>query len=162
MADEPRSLEQTALWLRGHREAFDADRLHRYAVFEKDSGRLVGENMLLDRVGPGGREVGYWTHKDCLGQGYAAEASMAMTRLGFDVVGVDRIEIHCAPGNQASAAIPQKLGFTHEATLKRRVTDTEGQVHDLMIWSLFASDYPDTPSARLEISAFDCLERKIL
>jgi len=162
MKDEPRSLEETVAWLRGHRESFDADRLHRYAVFDRHTGDLLGENMLLDRVGPGGLEVGYWTHIDAAGKGIATEASAAMIKLGFEVAGADRIEIHCAPGNVASAAIPKKLGFTHEATLRRRVEDTEGTLHDLMIWTLFKADYPGTHSASLELSAYDCLDRKIL
>lgn len=162
MKDEPRNLEQTVAWLRGHRESFDADRLHRYGVFDRETGQLLGENMLLDRVGPGGLEVGYWTHIDAAGRGIATEASAAMIKLGFELAGIDRIEIHCAAGNAPSAAIPPKLGFTHEATLRRRAEDTEGTWHDLMIWTLFASEYPATYSATLEIQAYDCLGRQIL
>ncbi|NNL95170.1 MAG: GNAT family N-acetyltransferase, partial [Xanthomonadales bacterium] len=162
MKDEPRSLEETVTWLRSHRENFDADRLHRYAVFGRKSGELLGENMLLDRVGPGGLEVGYWTHVDAVGKGIATEASAAMVQIGFKLAGIDRIEIHCAAGNAPSAAIPARLGFTHEATLRRRAEDTEGTLHDLMIWTLFASEYPATTSAELDLRAYDCLDRRIL
>lgn len=162
MKDEPRNLEETVTWLRGHREGFDADKLHRYGVFDRKTGDLLGENMLLDRVGPGGLEVGYWTHVDAAGKGIATEASAAMVQIGFRLTSIDRIEIHCATGNAPSAAIPAKLGFKHEATLRRRAEDTEGTLHDLMIWTLFASEYPSTFSAGLELDAFDCLDRRIL
>jgi RimJ/RimL family protein N-acetyltransferase len=162
MKDEPRSLDETAEWLRAHRANFDLDRQYRYGVFHREGGALLGENMLLSRVGPGGLEVGYWTDVDSGGKGYATEASCAMIRVGFEVAGVDRIEIHCAPGNTASAAIPQKLGFTHEATLRQRAPDTEGTVHDLMIWTLFRDAYPSSPAAVLPVTAFDSLGRRLL
>jgi RimJ/RimL family protein N-acetyltransferase len=157
MKDESRSMEETVDWLRLHRSNFDSDVMYRYGVFEKDSGVLLGENMLLGRVGPGGFEVGYWTHVNSGGHGYATEASCAMIRVAFELAGVERVEIHCAPDNTASVAIPAKLGFSHEATLKDRAPDTEGGIHDLMIWTLFARDYQNSPAADTRIRAYDCL-----
>ncbi|NIP18761.1 MAG: GNAT family N-acetyltransferase [Xanthomonadales bacterium] len=155
MKDEPRTLEQTADWLRGHRANFDLDLHFRYAVWDRGGGGLLGENMLLKRVGPAALEIGYWTHESAVGRGIASEATCAMIRVAFEIARVERVEIQCAPGNEASAAIPEKLGFTHEATLKERAPDTEGGVHDLMIWSLFAADYPGSPATGLELKAFD-------
>lgn len=122
---------------------------------------MLGENMLLKRVGPGALEIGYWTSRQAVGQGIATEASCAMIRVGFELVGAGRLEIHCVPDNASSAAIPGKLGFTHEATLRNRAPDTEGNLHDLMIWTLFADDYPGSPASNLEAVAFDCLGRDI-
>ena len=161
MKDEPRSLQQTADWLRGHRAAFDSDKMYRFAVFDAGGQTLLGENMLIDRVGPGGLEIGYWTHRDAVGEGIATEATCAMVRLAFETRHVERIEIMCAPANSASAAIPAKLGFTHEATLKSRGMDADGNPCDLMVWSLFAADYPSSPAAKLTITAFDCMGKEI-
>jgi RimJ/RimL family protein N-acetyltransferase len=157
MKEEPRSLQQTAQWLRGHRAAFDLDQMYRFAVFDAAEENLLGENMLLARVGPGGLEIGYWTHKDSVGKGIASEATCAIIRIAFEIEKVDRVEIMCAPENQASAAIPAKLGFTHEATLMKRAMDSEGGICDLMVWSLFAADYPLSVAAGTGINAFDCM-----
>lgn len=157
MKDEPRSLQQTARWLRGHRAAFDLGQMYRYAVFDAEEQNLVGENMLLARVGPGGLEIGYWTHKDAIGKGFATEASSAMIRVAFEIEKVKRVEIMCAPENKASASIPARLGFTHEATLKKRALDSQGDTCDLMVWSLFAEDYPSSPAADIAFKAFDCM-----
>lgn len=161
MKDEPRSLQQTAQWLRGLRALFDLGQNYRYAVFDKDERRLLGENMLLTRPGPGALELGYWTGKDCIGKGYAAEATCALIRVAFEIESVERVEIHCAPENTASSSIPAKLGFAHEATLKQRAKDSEGGMRDLMIWSLFANKYPESVSAGLSYRAFDCMGRPI-
>ena len=161
MKEEPRSLEDTLEWLRLHRANFDRDLLHRYAVFSRGAGTLLGENMLLPRVGPRGLELGYWTREGRGGKGYATEATCAMIRVAFEVSGVERVEIHCAPGNPVSAAIAAKLGFTHEATLRDRAADTEGDIHDLMIWTLFVQDYPASPASKVPIIAYNCLDEEI-
>jgi RimJ/RimL family protein N-acetyltransferase len=161
MKDEPRSFGQTVEWLRSLRASFDTDQIYRFGVFSRETGDLLGENMLIPRVGPGGLEVGYWTHVDSNGQGYATEASCAMVRVAFEVVKVERLEIHCASDNLASAAIPAKLGFRHEATLKDRVPDTAGDKHDLMIWTLFAADYPGSPARKEPVCAYNCLDKVI-
>ena len=157
MKDEPRSLQQTALWLRGHRAAFDLGQMYRYAVYDASEQTLLGENMLLSRVGPGGLEIGYWTHKDATGKGIATEASSAMIRVAFEIEKVKRVEIMCAPENKASASIPSRLGFTHEATLKKRALDSDGETRDLMVWSLFAEDFPSSPAADITFRAFNCM-----
>lgn len=162
MKDEPRSLAQTAGWLREIRASFDQGEHFRYGVFEKDGGELVGENMLLARVGPGALEIGYLTYLGYEGRGYASEATCAMVRTAFEVQHVERVEIHCAPENAASAAIPRRLGFIHEATLRNRAPDTEGRVHDLMIWSLMVTDYPGTVAMETPIAAYNCLGEPVL
>jgi hypothetical protein len=83
--------------------------------------------------------------------------------LGQDFVyGALNIEIHCNPDNQASATIPRKLGFTHEATLHHRQEFLEGELRDLMIWTLFQEDYPHNPAVQLQIKAFDVIGRTII
>lgn len=162
MKDEPRSLQQTAMWLRGHRAAFDLGQTYRYAVFDASEQKLLGENMLLARVGPGGLEIGYWTHKDAVGKGIATEASSAMIRVAFEIENIKRVEIMCAPENRASASIPARLGFTHEATLKKRALNSDGETCDLMVWSLFAEDYRSSPAADITFQAFDCMGEIII
>lgn len=161
MKDEPRTLAQTAEWLRGARASFDRDVAWHYAVLDRSEGALLGGNMLNPRVGPGALEVGYWTRAGFTGQGLAGEATRAMIRVAFEIHAVDRVEIHCSPENRASAAIPEKLGFTHEATLRSRVTDTEGVMRDLMIWSLFAEQYVDSMASSVAVAAFDCAGRPL-
>jgi len=162
MKDEPRSLEQTAEWLRSIRASFDLRQNYRYAVFDAAGETLLGENMLLGRVGPGAFEIGYWTDRHAVGQGFASETTCALIRVAFEIERADRIEIKCDPENAASAAIPARLGFTLDATLPRRATDSEGNPCDLMVWSLFADQYPDSPAAKTHFQAFDCLGDPII
>lgn len=155
MKDEPRSLRQTAQWLGAHRSAFARREYFRYAVFDAAEERLLGENMLLTRLGPGVLEIGYWTHKDVVGRGIASEATCAMVRVAFDIEDTGRVEIRCVPENAASAAIPARLGFRHSETLTGHAEDTTGRKHDLMVWKLNAGHSAGAPVEGFEYRAYD-------
>jgi ribosomal-protein-serine acetyltransferase len=62
--------------------------------------------------------IGYWIGEDYRGQGLAKEATKALTQLAFQHLNLNRIEIRCAPGNTASQAIPNSLGFKKEGLLR--------------------------------------------
>ena len=91
---------------------------------------------------------------DHVGQGLATEATAALTRLAMERHGVHRIQLLVDPENLASAAIPRKLGYCLEATLRDRFKLPTGELRDSAIWSLFAEDYPSSPSARAALRAF--------
>ena len=160
MIDEPRSLVQTADWLRTARVEFDTDTAYRFAMFTKENSRLLGEGVYFPRRH--GREIGYWLRQSAERKGYAYEAAAALVKVAFENDRVDRVEIVCAPANAASAAIPEKLGFKHEATLKRRFKGSDGEFLDSMYWVLFADQYADTPASRVPVSVSDCSGALIL
>lgn len=99
---------------------------------------------------------------DYINQGLATEASAALTKVAFEINRVERVEIHCALDNARSAAVPRKLGFMHEATLRQRVPRPGGRARDVMIWSLLADEYPASPAAGAEIKAYDAAGHPIL
>lgn len=162
MRDEPQPLAATMARLRKYRANFDQDLDYRYAVVDPQDGALVGETGLYTRVGADAREIGYWTDARCASRGYAAETTAAMVRVAFEIDGVDRVEIHCAPENTASAAIPRRLGFTHEATLARRFRDTDDRWRASMIWTLFRSDYDASPVRLAPVRAYDGQGERLL
>jgi len=160
-AQEEQPLQAHLDRLRRVRGEFDLGQDFTYAIFDRDERRVLGSTGLHTRLGTSAREIGYWIHVAHTGQGYATETSAALAKVAFEIERLDRVEIHCDPANAASAAVPRKLGFTLEATLRRRNRWSEEKVTDSMIWSLFADQYPNSPAARLEIQAFDALGRAI-
>ncbi len=160
-AAEPESLDKKVELLRRLRSNFDIGHDFVYGIFNSQQNRLLGGSGLHSRIGSGALEIGYWIHKDFINLGYATETSAALTRAAFEIHHVSRVEIHCSVENLRSATVPRKLGFTQEATLKER-SFAYGHASDQMIWTLFAKDYPNTPSANLECAAYDAAERRIL
>jgi ribosomal-protein-serine acetyltransferase len=69
----------------------------------------------MDRIGPGGLEIGYWVHPRHLRQGLATAAAAALTDAAFGLPGIGRVEIVHDEANVASSGVPRKLGFTEIA-----------------------------------------------
>jgi RimJ/RimL family protein N-acetyltransferase len=159
---EPEDLQTKIERLRWRRGEFDLGQNFDYGIFNREETQVLGSIGLHTRVGPGAREIGYWIHQDHINQGLATEAAAALTKVAFVIDHVTRVEIHCDPGNVRSAAVPRKLGFCHEATLRHRTKTPDGQLRDTMIWTLLTDEYPRSPAAAAEIEAFDVLGRPLL
>lgn len=158
MREEPKPLAGTLQKLRNARAAFDSDTDYRYGLHLSDgSPSVVGEVALLGRVGPDALEIGYWIDHRLSGRGLATEAAAAVVRLAFEVRGMQRVEIHHSAENAASGAVPRKLGFTLDATLRRRAHDADDVVRDLSVWTLFADEYARSPARRQPLRAWDAL-----
>ena len=41
--------------------------------------------------------------------------------------------------------------------MKKRALDSEGEICDLMVLSLFVDDYASIPAANIALKAFDCM-----
>jgi RimJ/RimL family protein N-acetyltransferase len=128
-----------------------------FAMFALDGSGLVGGSGLHRRVGPEALEIGYWLRASQVGRGLATEAAAALTRVALECCKAVRVEIHVDPENAASLAIPARLGYVHDATLRRRLPPIrEGQERrDAMIFSLLADEYPSSPAAALQTAGFD-------
>jgi RimJ/RimL family protein N-acetyltransferase len=159
---EPTTLEQKVQLLRMFRGRFDLDQDTVYGIFDRDEQRAVGGTGLHPRVGDGSREIGYWIRADATGRGLASESTAALTRVGFEIAGLERIEIRCDPANVRSAAVPQRLGYIHEATLRRRLRDAQDRPRDAMVFTMFADDYPASPCAATPLEAFDAAGTRLL
>ena len=160
-ADEPASVEAKIDLIRKFRSSFDRGEDYVYGVFNSEETRALGGSGLHTRVGEEGFEIGYWIHKDFVGQGLATELAAGLTKVAFELYLVQRMEIHCAVQNVASAAVPRKLGYVHEAT-RRRLGFAHGGKSDSMIWTLFADEYPNTPGASAEVKVFDIVGNQLL
>jgi RimJ/RimL family protein N-acetyltransferase len=160
--DEPQPVEQKAELLRRFRGQFDLGETFVYGLFSRDESEVVGGSGLHTRVGPDAFEIGYWIRTSRAGQGLATEVTAALTRVGFELCGADRIEIHTEPGNERSIRIPLKLGYAEEARLRRRLYPPPGgEPRDMVVFSLFRSDYPGTPASSAPLEAFDAAGNRV-
>jgi RimJ/RimL family protein N-acetyltransferase len=159
---EPTTLEQKVQLLRLFRGRFDLDQDAVYGIFDREERRAVGGTGLHPRVGDDAREIGYWIRADAAGRGFATEATAALTRVGFEIAGLERIEIRCDPENVRSAAIPKRLGYIHEATLRGRLRDEHDRPRDAMVFTMFADGYSSSPCAAANLEAFDVTGAQLL
>ena len=152
--NEPEPIEFKVERLKRFRAEFDLGEGFVYGIFNKEESRVLGSTGLHARIGEQQLEIGYWLHKDFINQGIVTESTAALVKVAFEIIHVHRLEIHCDPGNFASAAIPRKLGFTHEGTLRAK-TPFLDRWSDSMVWGLLDIEYPTSLSCKVNIRAFD-------
>jgi len=83
--------------------------------------------------------IGYWISKPHEGKGLITRACAAIVTYAFTQLNLNRIEILCATQNARSQAVPQRLGFTHEGTLRQAVY-LYGQYFDHDLYALLRQD----------------------
>jgi len=81
------------------------------AVWERDSGELVGDCSLHFDTTFGEWELSYGFRRDRWGHGYATEAARACVAYGFAEMDLEKIVADVEPANEASARVLEKCGF---------------------------------------------------
>jgi RimJ/RimL family protein N-acetyltransferase len=161
--NEPQSVDEKVQLLRRFRGEFDLGQNYVYGLFSRDESEVVGGSGFHTRVGEGAFEIGYWIRASQEGKGLATELTAALTRVGLELCGADRIEIHCEPANERSMRIPRKLGYVEEASLRRRLyAPPGGEPRDVVVFTLFRDQLAGTPAASAQLEAYDALGRRLL
>ncbi|MCY3620344.1 MAG: GNAT family N-acetyltransferase [Gammaproteobacteria bacterium] len=83
-------------------------------------------------------EIGYWLRTGAVGNGYATEAARALTELAFRSLAAERVEIRVDDRNARSYAIPERLGFELEATLRAHERATNGELSNTRIYTMWS------------------------
>jgi RimJ/RimL family protein N-acetyltransferase len=160
---EPQSLAQKVALLRRFRGQFDLGSDFVMGILDLEERTVFGGTGLHTREGEGALEIGYWIRKSHVGQGLATEASAALTRVAFELCDVDRVVIRVDPTNERSAAIPRKLGFLAEATLRRRLPPHgDGVPRDVVVYTLFRDGYAGSPAAGAVVEAYDSAGARVI
>jgi RimJ/RimL family protein N-acetyltransferase len=166
--EEPKGLGAKVELIRLFRGQFDLGQDYVFGIFLKGpvaagssaasptgpstATEVIGSTGLHTRLGKDAREIGYWISARYIGHGYATEVVSALMKVGFEIEGLNRIEIHCAPANLLSQRVPEKLGYRLEATLKKEAAQ------EVMIWTMTRKEYVDDAAARVgeaKVKAFD-------
>jgi ribosomal-protein-serine acetyltransferase len=85
-------------------------------------------------------EIGYWLGAEHQGKGLMTEACRALVDHAFGELGLNRVQIRCAPGNTRSCAIPERLGFAREGVIAQGEWLYDHYV-DLVVYGMLASDW---------------------
>ncbi|MDT2757173.1 GNAT family N-acetyltransferase [Enterococcus asini] len=95
----------------GIAEYFLSSPLGKYAIEERQSGKMIGTiDLRVDKEKYCG-ELGYALNKAYWGQGLAPEAAMALLSLGFDRLGLVSIQAIHDVRNPSSGKVMEKIGM---------------------------------------------------
>ena len=111
-----------------------------YGICLKGTNKVIGSVDFNNRHADDVLEMGYLLHPDYWGQGLVPEAARAILEVGFNLVGLHKIEIECYSYNKASQRIAEKLGFTLESRIRDR-KDAQGKRCDLLRYGLLKSEW---------------------
>ena len=111
-----------------------------WGIVLKETGRAIGACSIFGRRQNMRAEIGYWIGRPYWGQGLVPEAVRAMFKVGFEYMGLNRIEARCFPENAASARVMEKCGMTYEGTLREHML-VKGVYTDCKMYSILRRDY---------------------
>jgi hypothetical protein len=81
--------------------------------------------------------IGYWLGEEFTGKGIMTTVVRDLIEIGRSYYALQKVDIRCATRNSRSRAIPERLGFSHEGTLRRaeRVYDQwlDHEVYALLV-----------------------------
>ena len=114
---------------------------HEWAVVERASGKMIGtcgfaQLDLPHNVG----EIGYVLNPAFRGRGLAAEAATAVLQVGFETLGLHRIEARYIRGNAASVRVMEKIGMQKEG-IHRGAMLIKGAYRDIGYAALTKEDW---------------------
>ncbi len=137
----PRSRAEVAIVLSKLKTMTAIDVGLRLAGTMPESGTVIGDFSLWrhsveHRTG----EIGYVTHPDHQGHGYATEAAREMLRLGFAVMGLHRIVASADARNAASIRVMEHLGMRLEARFRENEL-IRGEWTDEVVYAMLEHEW---------------------
>lgn len=138
-ADSTNSEDDTRTFIRKALEQFAANTGFSAGLWEQE--RFAGV-ITLHRVDWLNRraEIGYWLGREFQGRGLMTDACRAVTRHALAELELNRVEIRCAVNNSKSKAIPRRLGYAFEGTL-REAEHLRGRFLDMEIYAMLRKDF---------------------
>jgi RimJ/RimL family protein N-acetyltransferase len=123
------------------------------AIVEKATGQVVGGSG-FHRTDWKFRlfEIGYWIRQDREGRGYVTETVKLLTRLAFDELDANRVELRIDTRNIRSLRVAERLGYVLEGTLRRKLPAPDGIPADMHVLALLPEEYRALPWATKQAS----------
>lgn len=93
--------------------------------------------------------VGYWLAKDYAGKGIVTQSVAAILDYAFNEVNLNHMTLRAATGNKKSRAVAERLGFTHEGTLRDYELNGD-EFLNLEVYGMRASEWKKIKEEKLK------------
>jgi len=135
MTDEY-SREHAEDWVRYAVAAWEEGTDYEFIIMDREDGSIAGSCGIseISRKYLMGN-VGYWVRASRLNLGAARQAVQLLQEFGLEDLGLNRMEIVVAPGNEPSQRVAQAAGALYEGNLHQRLRVGE-TVHDAEMYAL--------------------------
>jgi len=128
-----KTVEDERKWLKKTKEKAKSNFEHNFTILY---GRKVvgGIGFKINQHRKHIGELGYFLDEDYWNKGIMTRAVRQMERLGFNKLGLVRIEILMQPANIASEKVAKKCGYRKEGRM-RSVVNQKGEFRDCWIYA---------------------------
>lgn len=121
--------------------AFEREESFRFAMIDKQSGRMIGNCTLFALNAQNRRaEIGYALQRQHWGKGYMGEALRALLTHAFTDLDLNRLEADIDPRNAGSLDCLERLGFNREGLLPERWI-VGGEVCDTVLYGMLRRNW---------------------
>lgn len=134
---EEYSIVRTVEWIQHAVTAWDAGTDYEFLIIDREDGSIAGSCGLSEVSGKYlMSNVGYWVRVSKLNLGAARQAVQLLAEFGFSELGLNRLEIVIAPGNEGSRRVALASGALYEGLLHQRLrvgeTVLDGEMYALL------------------------------
>ena len=136
------TLDDTLCFIAEQREKY-ASRLEiTWGLLLRETGRVVGCVTLFDWNAYHRRaQIGYDLARDQWGNGLAQEAIRTVLTFAFMEMDLNRVEIWTSAANERSLKLANRLGFTLDGALRRRILEDDREFHDCSVFGLLREEW---------------------
>ena len=127
-------------WIGTHQSQFEWGEQIIFAIVLRADGSLLGNITLRINQSDEHGELGYWIGKPYWNMDYATEATQAVIRYGFEVLGLQRIFAGHFTRNPASGRVMQKAGMTYKGCFRKHHKKWD-VFEDLAYYGIIRGDY---------------------
>ena len=111
-------------------------------IVDKETQKVVGHTALV-RPDWISRMMTFYIvllDKSVWGKGLGTEATHLVVDYGFNMLNLNRIQLHVNAENEAAKAVYKKIGFKHEGTLRQAMYKNQ-KYYDFWLMSILAEEY---------------------
>lgn len=116
-----------------------------FAVFDKNKNQYAGSTRYgnIDLFNKK-LEIGWtWYGSEFQGTGLNKQVKFLLLSYGFDVLGLNRIELKTSSLNLRSQAAMRKIGAKEEGTLRRHMVNSDGSKRDSVYFSFISDEWEE-------------------
>jgi RimJ/RimL family protein N-acetyltransferase len=115
-------LRDAEQWVAHCVEIWSSKDEYEFVIVDREDNTVVGSGGLtgIDRKDMFSN-LGYWVRTSKTRLGAATQATLLLKDFGLNVIGLNRLEIVIAEGNEASRRVAEKAGAVYEGMLRRRI-----------------------------------------
>lgn len=115
--DSTKTVEDTKSFIQSGRQGFSENKsMTTMVIYKGDIAGTAGFNEIdhTNKI----VKIGYWLGQGFQGKGIMTRVAKSLTDYALMDLNMNRVEIRVADGNDKSAAIPERLGFTEEGRIR--------------------------------------------